>query len=147
MRKKHLVIIAALIVVSAVSLTSCGRHRMGHGKDPEVLLRRVDARVRNLRLNETQQAQYEDLRARVKTDMEQDIARMAPLSSMVKDELNRENPDLEALAANLKSGAADMPVLRDRYIDYFVEFYNILDEAQQERVVKHLRRRVNRRHG
>jgi hypothetical protein len=147
MRKRHLFIIAALTLVAAVSLTSCGRHRTGHHRDPETMLKRLDAKVRNLKLDDSQQVQYEEFRGRLKADMQQDLLVLRGVGDSISRELDSESPDIEKLAEDLKVEESDKPDIRSKYIDYFVEFYNILDEQQQERVIRYMRKRVNRLHG
>jgi hypothetical protein len=147
MRKRHLIVIAALTLVAAVSLTSCGRHRGGHRRNPEVMLNRLDAKVRNLDLDESQQVRYEDLRGRLEVDLQRDLSVLHGTGDIIGRELNSENPDIEALAEELKARHGGASDVRGKYIDYFVEFYNILDEEQQEKVIRYMRRRVNRWHG
>ena len=125
MKKKPFFLIAILVLLGAAALTSCGRHRPGHRPDPEVILNRMDARVRKLDLSDDQQVQYDVLRDRLETDLDQ---------------------DMEQLAENLKTASGYIPDVRGKYIDYFVEFYSILDEEQQQEVINHMRKRMNRWH-
>ena len=146
MKKKHFFLIAILVLLGAAALTSCGRHRPGHRPDPEVILNRMDARVRKLDLSDDQQVQYDVLRDRLETDLDQDFSELKRIPELVERELERENPDMEQLAENLKAASGYIPDVRGKYIDYFVEFYSILDEEQQQEVINHMRKRMNRWH-
>jgi hypothetical protein len=144
MKKKHSSIIISLILVAAVSLTSCGRHRHVSRHNPEIFLKRMDARVKKFDLTEEQQADYSDLRARLKSDLSRDLAEMGKIPDHLIRELEREDPDIPGLAENLKAETAHMPGFDGKYIDYFVEFYTILDEEQQEELHERMRKKLTR---
>jgi Spy/CpxP family protein refolding chaperone len=145
MKKKHLIIALSLTLVAAVSLTSCGRHRHAGRHDPEMLLKRMDAKVRKLDLTEAQLAEYSDFRARLRADLARDFSEMGRVPDLIMQELNRDNPDIPALAESLKSDSTHLPVFDGKYLDYFVEFYNILDEEQQKDLHEEMRKKINRR--
>jgi hypothetical protein len=110
-----------------------------------MLLKRMDAKVRKLDLTEAQQAEYSDFSARLRADLVRDLSEMGRVPDLIMQELNRDNPDIPALAESLKSDSTHLPDFDGKYIDYFVEFYNILDEEQQKELHEEMRKKINRR--
>jgi len=48
-------------------------------------------------------------------------------------EMDKENPDINALAGLMKERAQNIPDMVSKPIDLFVNFYNLLDKDQQAR--------------
>jgi len=58
--------------------------------------------------------------------------------------MNKENPDINALAGLIKERAQHVPDMVSKPIDLFVDFYNLLDKDQQARVIEMFRLRMGR---
>jgi hypothetical protein len=56
--------------------------------------------------------------------------------------MNKENPDINALAGVMKERAQNIPDMVSRPIDLFVDFYNLLDKDQQAKVIEMFRARM-----
>jgi hypothetical protein len=56
--------------------------------------------------------------------------------------MNKENPDMNALADLIKERAQHIPDMVSKPIDRFVDFYNLLDEDQKARVIEMFRMRI-----
>ncbi len=144
MKRPTIVLICAVLLVTGIFVTSCGHHPHHHRRDPDSLLRRMDNRVKQLDLTADQQTQYNKIRERFKSDLEKDMTDMRKLPDQISSKLSSEDPNMEEIADLLKTNMSELPAIRDKYIDYFVEFYHILDEKQQETVIKHFSRRMKR---
>ena len=144
MKHKKIIMIAAVGLMVGLLLSSCGHHRRFSRHNPEHMLRRIDRRVKSLDLTETQKTQYNEIRKRFENDLEEDIEKFKGLPEQIIMTTSEENPDMEEMAELLKIRMSETPALRGKYIDYFVEFYNILDEDQKQQVLKNINRRMRR---
>jgi len=143
MKAKTILLALGCVAVASLLLTSCTGHpRRHHRPDPEVMLRRLDRRVKKLELTEAQTRQYEEIRTRFKGDLLNDISRFKNTHNIIRTQLMMDDPDIQAIAEELKQRMAGSPDLRAKYLDYFVEFYHILDEDQRQKVLKHINRRL-----
>jgi len=75
-------------------------------------------------------------------DLEAGKAKRTAWVGELRTELNKEEPDIQVLAANVKKATKAFPEAMDRHLDLFVEFYNILDETQKMKVVQRFRDRL-----
>lgn len=98
--------------------------------------------MNKLELTEAQTRQYEEIRTRFKGDLLKDISRFKNTHSDISARIMMDDPDVPAIAGELKQRMAGSPDLRAKYLDYFVEFYHILDEDQGQKVLKHINRRL-----
>jgi hypothetical protein len=107
-------------------------------------MKRFDERVEKLDLSEDQQKSYEEIRSKVETSLQETKEEHQKLFEELRGEINRENPDMK-LAANLvKDRVKDMPDHLSQIVDYFMEFYNVLDEDQQAQVLDEMRDKIGR---
>jgi Spy/CpxP family protein refolding chaperone len=106
------------------------------------MLRRLDSRVKKLELTEAQTRRYEEIRTRFKKDLLNDLSRFKNARTSISAQIMMDDPDIPAIAEELKQRIAGSPDLRAKYLDYFVEFYNILDEDQKQKVLNHINRRL-----
>ncbi len=143
MKGKTILLALSCVAVASLLLTSCARHpRRQHRPDPEVMLRRLDTRVKKLELTEAQTRQYKEIRTRFKRDLLNDFSSLKNTHTEISAQIMMDDPDIPAIADELKQRMAGSPDLRAKYLDYFVEFYNILDEDQKQKVLKHINRRL-----
>jgi hypothetical protein len=156
LRKRSFIIGGIALLVSGVLsvglLTGC-RPFHGHGPGPhrfckkdfsEHVLRRMDREVKKLDLSEAQYAQYEDIRKSVAADLAEGEKKGRQLVIELQSELNKENPNVGLITSLLKDQLRGMPDIVEKYLYYFEEFYNILDEDQKVELIQKFRKKMKR---
>ena len=119
-----------------------GPHRFA-GKDiSEQIMKRFDARVVKLDLSEAQQKIYKEIRAKVEASLNEAKEEHRKLFEELRGEINRENPDMNVAANLVKDRLKDMPDHLSQIVDYFMEFYIVLDESQQAQVLDEMRDKI-----
>jgi hypothetical protein len=165
MSKRKKMIIGALILTLAVvvgigATTVCGPkgswargfgpgfHGMGcrpgpHGEDiADFILWKMDRHVKELNLNDVQKKEYEKSKEQIRAGIADAIERKKDFHTIVHDEMDKENPDVSALAGLMKDRAQNIPDMVSKPIDLFVNFYNLLDENQKAKVIEMFRARM-----
>ncbi len=159
--KGAVAIIIAAVVLSLGLVAGCGphgfrektswRHSTGwmedrfHDKDfPEHIMKRMDSRVEDLDLSETQKKKYEEIRQKIQSSLTRGFEERKTLMEELKKEINRETPDMNAMTGLVKKRLEDRPGSMEENLDLFVEFYNILDEDQKAHVIKMIRKRIGK---
>jgi hypothetical protein len=148
-------LVAVALLLSFAFLAGCGPHRYykergwGHprfsGSDfPERMLKRMDNKVEELDLTEDQRETYEEIRANIKTNLVKAGEDREKVLAQVRDELDRENPDMNVVVGMVKGKLKDMPEYMAQALDLFLEFFNVLDEDQKAKVVEMIRERAER---
>ena len=111
-----------------------------HGKEfPKQVLERVDAEVEALNLSEAQMARYEEIRTKVQNELVEIGNQRSAFFLKVKAEMDRENPDLNALSVLVKSHVDNFPIRAGMFIDDFMAFYEILDDGQKAVITTQLK--------
>jgi Spy/CpxP family protein refolding chaperone len=128
--------LAGLLV--AISLGGCERGWGPKGHSPGYILKKVDSEVKELGLTAEQQTKYQDIRSRLEVDVRKHMDTMNQLHSDLEKDPKAERPDVNAMAAQLKKRFADEGDPRQKLVDYFVEFYNILNPDQQKKLIDHI---------
>jgi hypothetical protein len=169
MKSKHTWIIAGAVILTFGLLAGCGPHgfcdkvfssrdsgergafhgRWGThrfaGKDISGhIMKRFDERVEELDLSEAQQKTYKEIRGKVETSLNEAKEEHRKLFEELRGEINRANPDMTVAASLVKNRFKDMPDHPAQIVDYFMEFYNVLDEDQQAQVLDEMRDRMGR---
>jgi Spy/CpxP family protein refolding chaperone len=163
-QKKHMIIGA--IVVSVMLLTGFGLvvadgpgrfwgdeshrgfHRGGfhhkfHGKGmADHILSRIDSRMAFLELNETQKEKVEEIKAKIKTRLNEGLEDRNALITELRAEMNEENPDVNNVSEIIKTRIRKMSSFMEENIDLFVEFYNILDDDQKAQMIERFREKM-----
>jgi len=165
MSKRKKMIIGALILTLAVvvgigATTVCGPkgswargfgpgfHGMGcrpgpHGEDiADFILWKMDRHVKELNLNDVQKKEYEKSKEQIRAGIAEAIERKKDFRRIVQDEMDKENPDINALAGLMKERTQNIPDMVSKPIDLFVNLYNLLDKDQQARVIEMFRARM-----
>ena len=125
-----------------------GFHGMGchpgpHGEDvADFIMWKMDRHVKDLNLNEAQKKEYERIKEETRAGIAGAIEKRKEFHGIVQAEMNKENPDINALAGLMKERAQHIPDMVSKPIDLFVGFYNLLDEDQQARVIEMFRLRM-----
>jgi Spy/CpxP family protein refolding chaperone len=125
-----------------------GFHGMGchpgpHGEDiADFILWKMDRHVKELNLNDVQKKGYEKSKEQIREGIAEAIERKRDFHRIVHEEMDKENPDINALAGLMKERAQNIPDMVSRPIDLFVGFYNVLDESQKAKVIEMFRSRM-----
>jgi len=126
-----------------------GFHGMGchpgpHGEDiADFILWKMDRHVKELNLNNDQKKEYEKSKEEIRAGIAQAIERKKDFHRVVHQEMDKENPDINALAGLMKERAQNIPDMVSKPIDLFVNFYNLLDKDQQAKVIEMFRARIS----
>jgi hypothetical protein len=139
-----IVLFVGVIVVFAGLLAGCGPHMFCDGDFSEHILSRMDSRVEKLELSDSQQKKYEEIRLKVKANLDKGKEERRKFFSELQIEINKENPNINAVTDLVKSKFKDGPIHLTKNLDLFAEFYNILDEDQKATLIKRLRKKMNR---
>jgi Spy/CpxP family protein refolding chaperone len=125
-------------LIVAITLGGCERGWGPKGHSPDYLLKKVDSEVKELNLTQEQQTKYQDIRHRLEVDVRKHMDSMKQLHGDIEKNLKSEHPDVNAMAVQLKKQFAEEGDPRQKLVDYFVEFYNILDQNQQKKLIDHI---------
>ena len=163
-RKKTIMGILILSLVVAVgigALMTCGPkgawgkgfhpgfYRVGFHPGPrgedlaDFIIWKMDKHVRELNLNEAQRQEYEKLKGEIKTNLAEAMKRRLEFHDILRDEMSKEDPDLNALASLIKDRVNHIPEMISGHIDLFMSFYNTLDRDQKAQVIEMFRRRMD----
>ena len=128
------------VVIIAVGLlmllaAGCKRPWPGDGQFADRIFSRLDEKVDTLNLTDDQKTQYEAIKAKLRTNMEEFADERQVFWAVMKTELSKEKPDMAMAADDLKQRMRDMAEFGAANVDLFTEFYNILDENQQAQVI------------
>ena len=139
---------AGLIAILG-STVSCGFvHRPHYRARPKriasIVFLRMDNEATKLGLTETQKRQYEEMKRRVEIEMESDFQNFREVPREVIALLDEEEADLENIVSELKDRMAEGEDIRGKYLDYLVEFYDMLDERQKALFMEDLRKELER---
>jgi len=154
LRKRSFIIGGIALLVAGVLfiglLTGCrpfaghGPHRFCKKDFSEHVLKRMDREVNKLDLSEAQNAKYEEIRQRVEADLVEGMERKRQLFFEFQSEINKEEPDLNIIVDLVKDRLRDMPDVVEKQLDYFVKFYNILDEDQKAELIQKFQKKMKR---
>ncbi|MEA3436380.1 MAG: hypothetical protein U9R43_07920, partial [Thermodesulfobacteriota bacterium] len=109
----------------------CGKgpHPKIFGKQfSEHVLSRMDSKVEDLNLSEKQKKEYEEIRLEVKEKITMAMEKRKENFVQLQNELNKDKPDINAMAEAAKNQFNKMPVFMADNLNLFIKFYNILDE-------------------
>ena len=124
-----------------------GFHGMGchpgpHGDDiADFILWKMHRHVKELNLNDAQKKEYDKSKEEIGAGIAEAIERKKDFHRIVHEEMDKENPDINALAGLMKERAQNIPDMVSKSIDLFVNFYDLLDESQ---VIEMFRSRMGR---
>ncbi|OEU63617.1 MAG: hypothetical protein BA867_13630 [Desulfobacterales bacterium S5133MH16] len=157
-KKKHFIITAAILFLGIVA--ACGFHGLrdmgpyslfcGKGPHPkffgkqfsEHVLSRMDSKVEDLNLSEKQKKEYEEIRLEVKEQITMAMKKRKENFVQLQNEINKDKPDINAMAEAAKKQFNKMPVFMADNLDLFTKFYNILDEDQKIKVIETMRKKM-----
>jgi hypothetical protein len=155
MRKKYIIGAVILSVAVAVGIgvtmasgprgpSGMGFHPWPHSEDvADFIMWKMDRQVKSLNLNEPQTREYEKIKEEIRAGMADALERRREFHGIVRDELDKENPDVNALAGLIKERVNRIPEMVSKKIDLFVNFYNTLNADQKGQVIEMLRSRLD----
>jgi len=146
--KRYLLVTAGILVIFG-STVSCGFvHRPHHRFHPKritsVVFLRMDNEATRLGLTETQERQYEEMKKRIEREVESDLQDFREMPRETIALLDEEGADLGKVVSDLKTRMAEGEGVRGKYLDYLLEFYDILDERQKDLFMEDLRKELDR---
>jgi hypothetical protein len=125
-----------------------GFHRMGFHPGPrgedvaDFILWKMDKHVKELDLNEAQRQEYEKAKGEIKATIAEGMKRRMEFLDILRDEMSKENPDMDALASLVKERVNHLPDMVSKNIYLFMSFYNTLDGDQKAQVIEMFRHRM-----
>lgn len=129
-------------------LHGMGCHSGPHGEGiADFILWKMDRHVKELNLNDTQKKQYEQSKEEIRAGIAEAVERKKDFRRTVHEEMDKENPDIAALAGLMKERAQNIPDMVSKPIDLFVSFYNLLDENQKAKMIEMFRARMGSAQG
>jgi hypothetical protein len=154
LRKRSLIIGGIALLVAGVLfvglLTGCrpfhghGPHRFCKNDISEHVLKRMDKQVAKLDLSDDQYGKYMEIRQMVAADLSEGMQRRRQLHFEFQNEINKNEPDINIIVNLFKDQLEDMPNVIGKQLDYFVEFYNILDEDQKAELIERIQKKMKR---
>ena len=153
MRIRKPILYVGVGVLLLALLVGCGRpYFRGDGfsrggKDrTDFALAMFDREVGKLGLTDAQKEQYEGVRSKVRTTAEAAREERVEIFEKIRNEFEKENPDIEATAAFMKEATQRGSDLMGEWLDSFVEIYNILDEEQKAKFTGMIKEHLNKGH-
>ncbi|RJR31910.1 MAG: hypothetical protein C4576_31215 [Desulfobacteraceae bacterium] len=115
-----------------------------HKGDFEAALKHVDERVEALNLTEAQKEKYAAIRLKIKSELIQGRENRKKLAVDVRNEMQRDLPDMHKVAGMVSDHIGMLPAALDKGMNLFLEFYEVLDENQKTKIIKHMRKHLDR---
>jgi len=120
-----------------------GFHSKHHGEEmSEFILWRMDRHMKALDLSQEQEGRYEEMREQIKNSLAGLMEERRRFHEMMREEMNKDKPDIEALANLIKGRLEKMQAQISGKLDLFVEFYGLLDPDQKAQVIDMIRSRA-----
>ncbi len=155
-RKKYLIVgsvILSLLVLTGMGFTAAfgphGRWHKGHHHGfhsdgvADFIMWKMDRHMKELNLNEAQMQRYDEIKDQVKANITAVMERRREFHDMVHNEMSKENPDLNALAVDVKKRLETMPEVIGENIDVFLRLYNVLNLEQRAQLIEMFRSRMD----
>jgi Spy/CpxP family protein refolding chaperone len=137
MKRSLLLTLGIAAVVSLLALSGCWR---GYGPgcygDPGKMM---EKELKDLNLTPAQKTQVDTIRKNMEEDMNKHREKMLSIREDVLNEIDKPNPDINALAANIKARFTAQSNPGVKMTDYFIQFYSVLDKDQQKKVLEKIR--------
>ncbi|MGD8561322.1 MAG: Spy/CpxP family protein refolding chaperone [Desulfarculaceae bacterium] len=145
--KKKCWVLGAIVVLVALVLTGWAMAKNYPGscfkKGPDCVLSRMDERVKELALSPKQQKKYEALRTEIKEQIQKRMQAQEKFLGQVKDQLYKDDPDLKTINNAVKQKLQEMSAVVGEGMDRFLEFYELLDPEQKQKVIDKIRDRID----
>ncbi len=136
---KSKLIVMTFSLLLTVLLEACGASMMIDSG-----LKRLDEKVAEIKLDESQSEYWEGMKLRMKASAHKIVKQFAQYLITVKRELNKENPDVDEIITYLKRQFRKKPSVLKIQLDYYKEFHDILRPNQKARLYAMTRYMFNR---
>lgn len=145
LKRSHL--ITGAVLLSLGLFAGCGPHRHPpcRGKDvSKRVLSRLDRGAKKLNLTDAQKAKYDEFRLKIETHLEAMKAERDRFMNEMRAALSQERPDMDEVVERVKTHFRALPEKMAESLDLFAEFYQVLDDDQRARMIKHLQKKIKR---
>jgi len=156
-RKKYIFIGAVLMfvgIVASLGFTgACGPHgpwgkgfrSRFHSQDvADFILWKLDRHVKDLNLDDSQNREYKKIKEQFKLNITVAMERKEEFHLIMHEEINKETPDLNAMANLARDRLQKMPDNIEKNLDLFMDFYNrVLTGEQRAKVIEMIRDRID----
>ena len=112
------------------------------GDMPGFVLKRLDGKIEALNLTPAQKTKYDELRAHLKEHLLAVKGDRKKFKEIVRNELAKESPDVDALNAMMKKKIEGVSGALQNDLDLVASFYSTLDEGQKQQVMVGIRKRM-----
>jgi Spy/CpxP family protein refolding chaperone len=156
-RKKYFIVGGIVLFIMLFAgfglLTACGPcrgfnrhfHPGFHNKDfSEFILWRLDKRVEELNLTETQKGKYEEIKGKIETRLKEHRDDRKRWMEELQTAMNKEDPDVKVISESVKKRIKRFSGFMEGNLDLFVEFYENLDKEQKDKVMATIRKKMKR---
>jgi len=144
MKRKRIIISLVAIIAMLGLFSGCSRHRWHGGDHSARILEHMDEHVEDLNLTEDQQKKYQEIRSNVEAQIAKQMVQHKEFKVVMVNKINEDNPDISEINTLLKEEMNDMPEKISVYLDYFEEFYNILNQEQKDQILEDVRSKMKR---
>jgi hypothetical protein len=103
----------------------------------------MDKQVDLLDLSPTQKETYDAIREKVKRDLVTSGEERRAFFRTFKTEINLDNPDMDRLSELAKEHLRRFPEAMAVFLDYFLEFYQVLNKDQQNQIIQEIRDKID----
>jgi Spy/CpxP family protein refolding chaperone len=120
-----------------------GFHPGFHNKDfSDFILWRLDKKMEDLNLTDVQKEKFEKIKGKIEAQLKAGIDDRKRVIEEFHTEINKENPDVKALAEKVKKKMEEISEFMDENLDLIVEFYETLDDTQKNKILDSIRERM-----
>jgi Spy/CpxP family protein refolding chaperone len=125
--------------------TCRGFHLGFHHKDiSEFILWQLDKIVKRLNLSEAQKEKYEEMKEKIETRFKEHRDDRKRWMEELQTIMNKVDLDVKVLSESIKKRMKRFSVFMEGNLDLFVEFYQILDKEQKDKIMATIREKMKR---
>ena len=145
MKKALMIGIPILLVGGLLAAASFGfhRHHQGFGKD--FLEYKLDRLSKELNLNSDQQAQLDKVKQDLEAKMDARMEKRIEIHKLLKDELSKDNPNLEKVKPLIDQQIDDMAQMGHDVVNQIDQFYGQLTPEQKKALSNHILEKMSDR--
>jgi Spy/CpxP family protein refolding chaperone len=137
---KKALMIGIPLILAAGLLAAAGfgfrGHHPGFGKD--FLEYKLDRMSKELELTPAQQAQLDRIKQDIESRMDDRMGKRAEIHQLLKDELSRDNPNLDKIKPVIDKQIDEMAQFGHDMVNEVNEFYSQLTPEQKKKVSGHI---------
>jgi len=139
--KKKMIGFSAVVLLGVLAAAGCG-HRGGchpFGGPGHFAEKRIRQLEQELKMTDTQKAQFRELRGRLKGDIITDFGEKRKLMDTVNERLKADNPGIDEIVTLARAQMRKSHARMEEKLSYITEFYNILNPEQKRILVQKVR--------